>query len=242
MLKADMGLKWGRVRAQDHYVNTPTNIEHRYNFAKQMVAILEAGKILINFDESVINSTTSQSYSWVSKAHNVGRAFKKTVSGMSILLAVTSDGEIFFQFLDGNNNAQSVALFLRRLAEQLDFHLPHWRDDHVLLLDNCPSHKTAMVREVLQKLQVPTIYSAPASFLAIPVEGLFGAIKAKNFLNEPDPDVETLRSLGVKKLTNKQRLIIKISNYLFEVAQPKVTRIFVKRLRMLEHFLLRNRV
>ena len=237
IMRADMGLKWRCVRSQDHYVNTAVNLQHRFHFAVQMVTMLEQGKTLINFDESSINSTTSRSFSWVSTTHNEGRWFKKLVSGMSILLAATSNGEIFFQFLDGNNNQESMAEFLVLLSEQLDYHIADWRDTHVLLLDNCPSHKTAAVKEVLHKLQVPTIYSAPASFLAIPVEGLFGAIKGKNFLNEADPDAETLRALGVKKLTNKQRLILKISNYLYNIDRVTIRRILARRLRKLEHFL-----
>ena len=108
------------------------------------------------------------------------------------------------------------------------------------MLDNCPSHKTDLVRKMIRKLRIPTIYSAPASFLAIPVEGVFGAIKQKNFLNEPDPDIQTLRELEVRKLTNKQRLIYKISNYLFDLERDKVQNIFFKRLQRLEHFLLRK--
>ena len=235
-----MNLKWRRVKSQDNYVNSVINIKHRHDFAIEMVNILEEGKTLINFDESVINATTSQCYSWVNKAHNIGRAYKKVVSGMSILLAVTSSGEIYFQFLDGNNNANSVALFLVLLSEELDFNHPEWREDHILLLDNCPSHKTDMVRNVLHNLEFPTVYSAPASFLAIPVEGVFGALKGKNLMNEEDLDQETMIRLKVKKLTNKQCIIAKVSNYLFQLDQDKITKIFVTRLRMLEHFLLMN--
>ena len=135
-----------------------------------------------------------------------------------------------------------MASFLILLAEQLDYYNPNWREDHILLLDNCPSHKTDMVRDVLHQLQFPTVYTAPASFLAIPVEGLFGAMKAKNLIYEADPDDETMKELHVKKLTNKQRIIAKLSNYLFKVTQDKVDQIFHNRLRKLEHFLLMRRV
>ena len=63
-------------------------------------------------------------------------------------------------------------------------------------------------------------------------------MKAKNLIYEADPDDETMKELHVKKLTNKQRIIAKLSNYLFDVTQEKLINIFYNRLRKLEHFLL----
>ena len=110
------------------------------------------------------------------------------MSGLSIMLAITSEGSIFFQFLDGNNNECSVSAFFVALADHLDHHFSDWRDTHMLLLDNCPSHKTSLTMNTLERLNMPVLFSAPASFKAIPVEGMFGAIKGIDFSKIADPD------------------------------------------------------
>ncbi len=48
-------------------------------------------------------------------------------------------------------------------------------------MDNCPSHKTQDTLYLLSVLKIPTIFTAPASYLAVPIEGLFAAIKQKDF-------------------------------------------------------------
>ena len=97
------------------------------------------------------------------------------------MLALSSGGDIFFQYMDGNNNECSVAAFFIALGDHLDEHRPGWRETHIILLDNCPSHKTQMMMKKLDQLDAPIIFSAPASFKAIPIEGIFGAIKATDF-------------------------------------------------------------
>jgi hypothetical protein len=68
---------------------------------------------------------------------------------LSILLAVSSDGKIYFKFLDGINNEMIVASFMRELSFELDKDYENWRSNHILVLDNCSSHKTLKMREIL---------------------------------------------------------------------------------------------
>lgn len=97
------------------------------------------------------------------------------------MLAAASSGEILFQFLDGNNNEATVSNFIIEMTTELDRILPEWRNSHVLLLDNCPSHKTPIVRKIIAGLRVPVLFSAPASYKSIPVELFFAALKGQDF-------------------------------------------------------------
>lgn len=83
--------------------------------------------------------------------------------------------------MQGNNNEISVSCFLLGLEAAASARDPAWRDSHIILMDNCASHKTYLVRKLLKILRLQVIYSAPASFLAILVELAFGALKAKDF-------------------------------------------------------------
>jgi len=131
------------------------------------------------------------------------RYYCKEVSDLALLVAMTSCGEIMFQFMTGNNNDASVQAFLIKLAQHLDHHKPDWRSNHVLLLDNCPSHKTKATLEVLDRLQIPTVFSAPASYIVIPVEQLFASIKALDLNMREEPDPSEFGDGNIRKFTVK---------------------------------------
>ncbi len=84
----------------------------RAAFAEKMIEILERGKVLINFDETMIGSTTSRCRSWDRRHIFTGRCFKREFPGLSLLLAISSDAKVYFKFLEGANNERTVASFL----------------------------------------------------------------------------------------------------------------------------------
>ncbi len=127
--------------------------------------------------------------------------------------------------------------FLIDLEKILSRSIPDWRATHFLLLDNFSSHKTTKTKRLLQRLRVPTVFTAPASFQAVPVEGLFAFIKAHDFLKMEDPDPGILGIPKVKKFTKKQVLMAHISNRLFDIPLVKVTSIFKSRLALLINFI-----
>ena len=59
----------------------------------------------------------------------------------------------------------------------------------MLLLDNCANNKTSKVLSLINSIEIPTLYSAPASYSAVPIERFFGAIKSKNYEEEEVPDI-----------------------------------------------------
>ena len=120
-----------------------------------------------------------------------------------MLLAASSNGDIFFKFLNGINNEASVASFLIELSFQLDNLYSNWRDSHVLVLDNCTSHKTKLIKEVIMKTGFQTLYSAPASYLVCPVEEVFSLIKKLNTDNVSTPNLEEANKRNITALTNK---------------------------------------
>ena len=82
--------------------------------------MLRESKELISFDETIIRSTTRRNYSWALKGACSIRYFAKESKDLSLLLAITSDGGVFFQFLTGNNNDVSVRALFLKLVEHLD--------------------------------------------------------------------------------------------------------------------------
>jgi hypothetical protein len=53
---------------------------------------------VINFDESTIAATTSRVFSWHDKSASRGRN-RRSISGLSLMLAVSEDGLMFYNFI-----------------------------------------------------------------------------------------------------------------------------------------------
>ena len=109
-------------------------------------------------------------------------------------------------------------------------------------MENCPSLKTPLVRDVLRNLRVPTIFSAPASFLAIPVEAVFGAIKSVDYSTKCFPPLEPGAVRRPTRTTIKWESLLKVSRYLLNLSPMKVARLFESRLANLSSFILLDKV
>ena len=93
-------------------------------FARELIQVKQDKKIILNFDESIIQEESNHLKSWAFKCETSVRHFKWTLSVMQILLAVESEGNIFFEFLQGSNNEVSGSAFFMKLAAHLDIYSP----------------------------------------------------------------------------------------------------------------------
>lgn len=119
------------------------------------------------------------------------------------------------------------------LCRELDQDDKLWRSTHILVLDNCSSHKTKLVREVLKKSGFTTLFTAPASYIACPVEQVFSLIKKIKLDTVSTPLVPDAQSRNITRLTNKQRVQLKIAQYLRGVGKETIQRVFLRSLRNL---------
>ncbi len=58
------------------------------------------------------------------------------------------------------------------------------------------------------------IFSAAASYLALPVERIFSLIKKQDLEQDTTPNLPEVRERRIKKLTNKQKIMLKVSSFI----------------------------
>ena len=237
LLKLDLQVVWKRVRPQSGYVNSRKNIVLRQAFAKVLIETMMAGKKLINFDETCITSTYQNAYSYAYRAESNSRAFSRHVHGLSLLLAVSEDGLRLFEFIDGAHNSWTFLAFMVKMVHHLDEHVSNWRDQYVIVLDNCAAHTSVISARVLAHLRVPLLYTAPASYAALPVEGIFAMLKAVDLDAIADPPAEMLASFGVTRATGKNLIMYKLAVHLNRIPNLQVGQQYQRRLSHLERFL-----
>ncbi len=89
-------MKYKLVRNREQYVNSEKNLILRKLFAKTLIQVISSDILIINFDESLIQELPSSNKSWQMKGQPLARTYKRTFSGMQVLLAITSDGAAYF--------------------------------------------------------------------------------------------------------------------------------------------------
>jgi hypothetical protein len=95
-MKNKLGLRWGRVRNYSVYVNSSKNLIQRKEFAMKMLEILESDKLIINFNETVISSTTGRNQSREKRGSSNSRLYAKKIDYLSLMAAISTRGDIFF--------------------------------------------------------------------------------------------------------------------------------------------------
>ena len=98
----------------------------RQQYSMRILPLLEAGKRIINVDESWLNQTRFLRRTWVpSDAPSTFRE-KQVQPRISLLLALDTEGRIWCSLTQANTDSDVMTLFLRYLARRLDRETPGW--------------------------------------------------------------------------------------------------------------------
>ena len=96
---------------------------------------------------------------------------------VSLIMAVSNKGDIYFTSNRGMNNGMTILLFLQKLTAELDAKDAGWSEYTTLLLDNAPYHKGHIFSENIEHMYLPLAYLGPYQFKMAPFELVFAYIK-----------------------------------------------------------------
>jgi len=168
-----------------------------------MLPMLEGKKRIINVDESWLNSTRFLRRLWAPANSATTFSDKQVAPRISLILAMDTEGRMWFALTHANTDSDIMTTFLRYLSRQLDIETPGWQEEATILLDNAKWHSNAKMKERLARMQLPIIYSAPYSYTTAPVESAFAALKFGEL--NPDRHPTGKKSLSfVAKMVSKR--------------------------------------
>ena len=146
-------------------------------------------------------------------------------------MAVTSEGDALYCFLQGPNNTFVFAHFLQLLVSALDARRESWRQDHVLQLDNSLIHRNDATKRVLSALGVSTTFTSPASYNCVVCEQVFGILKSKSYdLTALRGEMDGIYPARGRRRTNAQVFAYGIAQELNKFPAGKIQRLFRTRL------------
>ena len=149
-------------------------------YAKKMLSLLEAGKRIINIDETWLPHMDFRQYKWCKRAEPNTVTVKQLSHRVNMIAAIDTDGRLYLSLTQQNTDSDVMLMFFSRLANVLSQESKDWRDDTYWLLDNAAYHKSVEVRECLLKLGVKVIFSGQYAYEAAPCERFFSYYKRED--------------------------------------------------------------
>ena len=153
---------------------------------------------VINIDESWLNGTRFVRRVWAPSNAPATITDKQVSPRISLILAIDSEGHIWYSLTQVNTDSDVMTMFLRKLMSQLDLERPGWVDSSTVLLDNASWHVNRVMKQRLARIELPVIFSGPYSYSTAPAELVFAALK----LGDLNPERLPTGKRGLTNLAN----------------------------------------
>lgn len=149
----------------------------RHHYSKEMIELMAKETRILNIDESSYDKWEYNYLSWCKKGQRNTQKQVRIVPAVSLIAVTDSNGNIYSSLHQSNSNENTTMLVITELVSILDIEDDCWRENSVLLLDNCRPHKSKNVQKLLRDLRVPTLFASPYSANQCPVEMIFSQLK-----------------------------------------------------------------
>ncbi len=107
-----------------------------------MLRLLDSGRRVINIDETWFNETDFRKMKWRLRGETNSAPLHSMTPRVSAIVAMDTDGRIYFALTQVNTDTDVFLLFLKRLHDKLTTEDRHWKQHTVLQVDGATYHKS----------------------------------------------------------------------------------------------------
>lgn len=146
VMRKDLKMGYRLARQVPVQSNSERCLVLRQQYSLTMLPELSVGRRIINVDESWLNSTRFLRRLWVPTNAPATFSDKQVSPRISLILALDTEGRIWFALTQANTDTDIMTTFLRHLVRQLDREDPGWEVDSLILLDNAKWHSNDVMK------------------------------------------------------------------------------------------------
>ena len=165
-------------------------------------------KILtINVDESSFSNELWNERSWLKRGVNSEIISMRFRGSVSLILAVTSDGDYFGATIKSRLNSDSFIDFILKLEDWIEQRNIRNGREIIVILDNCSIHRSRVTKEALKETKIKFWYLPQYSPSLAPVELVFAQLKkfirnkeGQSIIRWNSIDGQTLLTLGLSSI------------------------------------------
>ena len=152
VMRKDLRLGYRLAKQVPIQCNSERCLVLRQQYATKMLPLLEGKKRIINVDESWLNSTRFLRRLWAPANSATTFTDKQVAPRISLILAMDTEGRMWFALTQANTDSDIMTTFLRSLSRQLDMETPGWQEDATILLDNAKWHSNDKMKARLARM------------------------------------------------------------------------------------------
>ena len=115
VLRKDLGMGYRMAKKVPIQCNLERTLVLRQQYSIKMLPMLEHRKRVINVDESWLNQTRFLRRTWVPSQSASTFRDKQVHPRISLILALDTNGKMYFALTQANTDADIMTLFLRNL-------------------------------------------------------------------------------------------------------------------------------
>ena len=130
-----------------------------------------------NIDKWIISRSTKISYSWSIKGKNKEIKYLPFTGLMNIILTILSNGWWHLLITNQNINSNIFLHYAQKLYSWIHANNLFGHNQVILLMDNCPSHKSKLTNKLLNTISFETYFILTYSPDLTPVELWFALTK-----------------------------------------------------------------
>ena len=169
-MKIQANLSFKKVKSRPNNIDFDKINEVRTLFSIKFAKLVTKETLLINIDESSINRSIKQQYSWVFKWTHVEIAYSIFAGSVSMIMVIRSNGSLINFDLNETIGSSNFIWFLKILHTWLLSHKFFEYSQVMIMLDNCAMHKSKTTKSVFQKMPYSIKYLPAYSPDFAPVE------------------------------------------------------------------------
>ena len=152
VLREALNLSWRTAKPIPIQCNSERCLVLRQQYAIKMLPLLRSGKVILNIDESWINTTSFIRKVWCPVDAPSTVTQRAVTPRLSLIAALDIEGRVYFSLTQDNTDQNVMLVFLRHLILTLDEERPNWRGDTIILLDGARYHTGEKIRDYIHKL------------------------------------------------------------------------------------------
>ena len=140
-MKEKLDLTYKGVKNINPRYDEPESKLQRQYAASQYLRNMSSGQVIVNIDESSLFETDTRNRTWSTRGKKKFLTRSRRLTSVSLIAAITSNGEYYFSINQGRNNSYTLLLFFCRLIKHFNRFKRNWRSNTIFMLDNASYHK-----------------------------------------------------------------------------------------------------
>ena len=111
VMKKDLNMSYRKIQTVTLRTNSEKNLVLRQQFGLHLIEMLQRGKRIINVDQTWLGMSDFRRRKWRAPASNNSVAKLLITPRISMIMAVDTNGEVFFSLVQSNSNAKIMEIF-----------------------------------------------------------------------------------------------------------------------------------